>query len=110
MASSKLDTTIGAFQEQITEFAVNKATRNIEAWRKDLADQGDEFEGVVSDLEKLEGLLKAEEIDGKAVGKLLGKLAKETKKVAGGIDSGIADKLETLSELMAKSSKEDFSS
>ncbi len=108
MATTKLDTTISAFQDQITAFAVGKATRNIETWRKDLADAGPEFEDIVSDLEKLEGCLKEEQGDSKEIGKVLGKLAKATKKAAKGVDSNIGEKLETLSELMTKSSKEDF--
>lgn len=108
MASTKLDTTISAFQDQITSFAVGKAVRNIEAWRKDLADAGPDFEGIVGDLEKLEGYLKEEEVDGKAVGKILSKLSKETKKAGSGVNSGIGEKLQTLSELMAKAGKEDF--
>lgn len=106
--STKLDTTLKAFQEDITSFAPGKAVRNIEAWRKDLAEAGPEFEGLAGELEKLESLLNEEEVDGKAVGKVLGKLSKEVKKVAKGVDTSIGSKLEELSQLMDKASKEDL--
>ncbi|AGY57275.1 hypothetical protein [Gloeobacter kilaueensis] len=106
--STKLDTTLAAFQEKITSLTVGKATRNIEAWRKDLAEAGPDYEPIAADLEKLEGILKSDEVDGKAVGKLLARLGKETKKVAAKIDSSTSEKLEKLSELLTKSSKEDF--
>ncbi|BAC89761.1 hypothetical protein [Gloeobacter violaceus] len=106
--SDKLDTTLNAFRENIATFAVGKAVRNIEAWRKDLLEAGPEFEEIAGELEKLEGLLKEEQVDGKSVGKLLGKLSKGVKKVAKGAESGLGDKLEELSQLMDKAAKEDI--
>ncbi|MBW4696888.1 MAG: hypothetical protein KME03_03095 [Aphanocapsa lilacina HA4352-LM1] len=106
--SNKLDTTLNAFRDNIATFAVGKAVRNIEAWRKDLLEAGPEFEEIAADLEKLEGLLKEDQVHGKSVGKLLGKLSKGVKKAAKGAESGLSDKLEELSQLMDKAAKEDI--
>jgi uncharacterized protein YggU (UPF0235/DUF167 family) len=107
---TKLDTTLNAFQEKITDFAVGKALRNIEAWRKELSEAGPEFADVAGDLEQLEVQLRKDEIDGKAVSKLLTRLSKATRKVAKNVETGDGEKLEQLSAMLERAGKEDLAS
>ncbi|WP_287127827.1 hypothetical protein [Candidatus Cyanaurora vandensis] len=105
--TTKLDTTLAAFQDNITEFAIGKALRNVEAWHKDLAQMEDpKFEKVVADLEKLKGELEKDKVNGKTLGKLLSKLGKEVAAVSKELTSATGEKLHVLSEYLTQTGGE----
>lgn len=98
------DTTIKAFQEDLTEFGVAKGIKNIDGWM-DKLEQAD-FRGakvIHENLGKLKGQLEADDLDGAAIAKLLRTLGEETKRAASHAEGAGSEKITRLAELLLKS-------
>lgn len=100
--SERLQTTIKHFQAGVTSMSLAAARHSIESWQTELKGyDGKEFDTIVTDLGKLHDELSSEAIDGKSIGKLLGKLGKETARIASAADT----KSELVTELGAQLEK-----
>jgi hypothetical protein len=104
MATPSLDTTIKAIQGGLTSLAADKGVKNIEGWMQQLDEA--EFRGaktIRDNLGKLKRHLESGNLDGAAIGELLGTLGQATVRAASNAQGAQGRKIQQLGELLSQS-------
>lgn len=102
---TKFDTTLKAFEGDITKMEPAQAVKNIDGWM-DTLEKAD-FRGskiIHENLGKLKKHLQADKIDGPAIMKLLHLLGEETARTAGSASDAKGEKIKHLGELLSECS------
>lgn len=104
----QFDATIKHIKEGVKGFTVSAATKNIEGWEATLEKlDAPGAKAIVKDLESLKKALHADELDGKAIQKLVAKLGKETVAIAKKADGDKAEKIQALGEALSDAAEQE---
>lgn len=86
-----------------TSTDTSSAVANIEDWEKILRDNGQvEFQYIADELQNLRVLLKAEKLDGKAIGQTMITLGEHTGTAAAHVDPKVADEIQSLGKWLQR--------
>ena len=98
-----LDETIQALNTDLTSIKPEAATEVISTWRRTLSHSSNaDLKQISDELGELKDALTAKSLDGKAIGKLLKSLGKNTTAAAKDADEDVSSKLKQLGQLLTK--------
>ena len=103
--ADEIHATTEAVRGDLTKLAGPKADKAIQKWETMLEKLGPGVKGVHGDLGKLREHVTADKPDGAAIGKLLGKISKETLKVAEDTGGVVGKALTPLGHALEKAGK-----
>ena len=103
--ADEIHETTEAVRGDLTKLKGSKADKAIKKWETMLGKLGPDVKGIHGDLGKLREHVTADEPDGAAIGKLLGKISKDTLKVADDQGGVVGKALTPLGHALEKAGK-----
>ncbi|MBA2442517.1 MAG: hypothetical protein H0V53_08950 [Rubrobacter sp.] len=99
----QVDSTVSTLREGVLQIALDRAVGEVDGWQKKLAaTDNPELVPISDNLAALSTELSRDPLDGMVIGGLLSTLGRQVQEVSGtGTGKPIADKLESLSRLLA---------
>lgn len=104
--TSDLDATIDALHGGIMAISPSAAVSTIDGWQAQLQSANQpELQAIANDLGELKRQLTSGDLNGRAIGQLLTRLAERTSAAAGSADGAKQGKLQQLAQLLSKAGR-----